>query len=302
MLVDYNESSDRGIIRNMSFMSNSGQYEECNDVFKLRELEGIEYRGQVRIPWVRDAWTTGYYIHLPVQLNAHVSADFEYLPVGDSFWSFSMDSDNGVLNGQINGAAGAIRMRTWVDDGGNPHYVDRIFREQFSLHSDHAVKEIRFYDRPRTLLEQEQAYAATGITPPASGISRITDGLTDLGSSYTISRKNGECPVMLQTQAAPGTYSYTDCNGQSMSYTIRDYVHPDTGIDNSGYESVHITNSPGTLEVGSQYPLTALPYPFRITGSEGKADEFDVSWETDDIEFLRYRLRHVHTGYLRGHR
>ena len=286
MIVDYNEESDRGIIRGMSFVSNNGQYEECSDIFKLRELERIDLRGQIRIPWVRDAWTHGYNIHIPVQVNTHVSADYEYLPEGDSFWSFSMDSDNGILNGRINGSTGTNRMGTWVDSEGNTRYVDRIFTSSFSLHADHAVKELRFYDRPKTESEQAAAYAATGITPPTTGISRITDGLTDLGSSYAITRVQGGHPVLLDTETESGTYSYTDGTGRTLRYTIRDYIHPDNGVDNSGYESVHITNPPGTLEIGTQYPLTALPYPFRIIGDDGKADAFDVVWSTEDSEVL----------------
>lgn len=286
MIVDYNEDSDRGIIRGMSFVSDSGKYEECSDIFRLRELEDTFSRGQVRIPWVRDSWNHGYYIHIPVQLNTHVSADYEYLPEGDSFWSFSMDSDNGVLNARINGSTGTIQMPTWEDSEGNTRYVSKIFKASFTLQGDHAVKEIRFYDRPRTEQEQADAYAATGIIPPASGISRITDGLTDLGSSYAITREQGEHPVMLETETTSGTHSYTDSTGRTLTYTIRDYVHPDSGIDNTGYESVHITNAPDTLETGKQYPLTALPYPFRIIGDDGKADEFDVVWSTDDSEVL----------------
>lgn len=286
MIVDYNEGSDRGIIQSMRFVSDSGKYEECSDIFKLRELEQISDRGQVQIPWVSDSWNYGYKIHIPVQLNTHVSADYEYLPEGDSFWSFSMDSENGILNARINGATATVQMPTWTDSEGRTRHVSKIFREAFTLQGDHGVKEIRFYDRPRTEQEQQAAYAATGITPPLSGISRITDGLTDLGSSYAIAGDRGEHPVMLQTATAAGTHTYTDGTGRTLSYTIRDYVHPDMGIDNSGYESVHITNSPGILETGKQYPLTALPCPFRIIGENGKADEFDVCWSTDNSSVL----------------
>ena len=286
MIVDYNEESDRGIIRGMNFVSNNGQYEQCSDIFRLRELENPADRGQIRIPWVRDSWNHGYYIKLPIQLSAHVSADYEYLPEGDSFWSFSMDSENGVLSARVNGAAASIQMPTWKDEDGVIRYVDKIFPGSFTLRSDHAVKEIRFYGCPRSAQEQADAYASTGITPPAAGISRINDGITDLGSSYAITRTLGEHPVMLETETSPGTYSYTDGTGRSLSYTIRDYVHPDMGIDNSGYESVHIINPLERLEVGQQYPLTALPYPFRIIGDGGKADAFDVVWSTDDSEVL----------------
>ena len=117
MIVDYNENSAAGVVKLMKFSSNSGKYEECDNVFKLNELNAIYSRGSVRIPWVKDSWNHGYSITVPVQLYAHASTQYEYLPMGDTFWSFSMDSDNGVLNARINGGTASTTMSTWTDNG-----------------------------------------------------------------------------------------------------------------------------------------------------------------------------------------
>ncbi len=286
MVVDYNEESTAGIVKMMRYWSNNGQYEECTDVFKLRELDAVSNRGSVCIPWVRDAWNQGYRMTIPVQLYAHISTNYEYLPQGDSFWSLSMDSDRGILNARIDGATAQTTMPTYTDGTGATRYVSKKLPSAFTLHSDHGVRELKVYERPLTEEEQRSAYAETGIVPPAQGISKITDGLTDLGSSYCFSRDGTGLITPLPSEKTPGTYSLTGEDGRTAAYRIQDFVQPDLGIDNSGYESVHITNAPETLAVGKQYPLTAYPYPFRIQDEKGKADEFDVVWTSDDRDVL----------------
>ena len=286
MIADYNESSSQGIIKQMKFTSNSGKYEECSNVFRLNEVSAISNRGSVVVPWVKDSWNSGYVVTIPVQIYSHVSADYEYLPTGDVFWSFSMDSDNGVLNSRIDGATASTTMSTYTASDGTTKYVSKILPSSFALTGDHAVKEIKVYDRAMTTEEQKAAYEASGIVPPTSGINDIVDGLTDMGSSLYFTREKGGYVTPLKSETEAGTYTVDDGNGRSVSYEIKDFVQPDNGIDNSVYESVHITNEPQTLETGKQYPLTAYPYPYNITGEDGKADEFDVEWHSSDPDII----------------
>lgn len=286
MIADYNEESTSGIIRQIRFTSNSGKYEECSNVFLLNETSLISNRGSIRIPWVRDSWNTGYVVTIPVQLYAHVSADYEFLPTGDIFWSFSMDSDNGTLLSRIDGATATSTMSTFTDDDGSTKYVDKILPSSFTLTGAHKVKEIKIYDTPLTAEEMEADYEATGITPPTSGISVVSDGLTDMGSSYYFSREYGGYVEPIDSETEAGTYTVEDRNGRTLTYEITDFVQPENGIDNSVYEGVHITNEPETLETGKQYPLSAYPYPFSITGEDGKADEFDVEWSSSDSSVI----------------
>lgn len=286
MIADYNEESSSGIIRQMRFTSNSGKYEECSNVFKLNEVSSISNRGSVVVPWVKDSWNSGYVVTIPVQIYSHVSADYEYLPTGDIFWSFSMDSDNGVLNSRIDGATATTTMSTYTASDETTKYVSKILPSSFALTGEHAVKEIKIYDRALTTDEQKAAYEATGIVPPTSGINDVLDGLTDMGSSFYFTREKGGYVTPLKSETEAGTYTVEDGNGRSVTYEIKDFVQPDNGIDNSVYESVHITNEPETLETGKQYPLTAYPYPYNITGDDGKADEFDVEWHSSDPDII----------------
>ena len=286
MIADYNEESSKGIISMMKFTSNSGKYEECSNVFKLNEVSAISNRGSVVVPWVKDSWNTGYVVTIPVQIYSHVSADYEYLPTGDIFWSFSMDSDNGVLNSRIDGATASTTMSTYTASDGSTKYVSKILPSSFSLTGDHKVKEIKIYDRAQTKEEQQAAYEASGIVPPTSGINDVLDGLTDMGSSFYFTREKGGYVTPLKSETEAGTYTVEDGNGRTVSYEIKDFVQPDNGVDNSKNESVHITNEPETLETGKQYPLTAYPYPYNITGSNGKADAFDVEWSSSNSDVL----------------
>lgn len=286
MIADYNEESSKGIISQMRFTSNSGKYEECSNVFKLNEVSAIYNRGSVVVPWVKDSWNSGYVVTIPVQIYSHVSADYEYLPTGDIFWSFSMDSDNGVLNSRIDGATATTTMSTYTASDGTTQYVSKILPSSFALTGDHGVKEIKVYDRAQTSDEQKAAYEASGIVPPTSGINDVLDGLTDMGSSFYFSRDKGGYVTPLKSETEAGTYTVEDGNGRTVSYEIKDFVQPDNGVDNSKYESVHIMNEPDVLETGKQYPLTAYPYPYNIQGSDGKADEFDVSWSSSDSDVL----------------
>ena len=286
MVVDYNESSTKGIIKSMSFKSNSGKYEECYDLFRLNEVNSITSRGSVVIPWVKDSWNHGYSITIPVQLYAHVSTKYEYLPIGDTFWSFSMDSDNGVLNARINGGTASTTMSTWTDTNGETKYVDKILKSSLAFTSEHLLKEVIIYNRPLTIEEQEKAYLETGITPPTTGVNKIVNGLTDMGSSLYITKDNEGNYTFMESEKEPGTYTVTEESGLTTTYTISDYVQPNMNIDNSMYESVHIVNEPTTLDVGKQYPLVAYPYPFVIKDENEKASQFDVYWETSDSDII----------------
>lgn len=282
MIADYNEYAKSGIVKMMKFTSNSGKYEECDNVFMLNETKLVSNRGNVRIPWVKDSWNTGYVTTIPVQMYAHISTDYEFLPTGDTFWSFSMDSDNGVLNSRIDGATATNTMSTFTDSDGVVKYVSKVLPSSFVLNSDHKVKEIKIYDRPLTVDEQEAAYAETGIVAPTSGMNKIVNGLTDMGSPFYFIKEKGGKIIRLISEKIAGIYTVSDKNGRNISYKISDFVQPDNGIDNSVYESVHITNEPEVLETGKQYPLTAYPYPFNVVTESGKADEFDVEWKTSD--------------------
>lgn len=282
MIADYNEASSNGIINMIKFTSNSGKYEECDNVFKLNETNLISNRGSIRIPWVKDSWNSGYTTTIPVQLYAHASTTYEYLPTGDIFWSFSMDSDNGILNSRINGATSTTTMSTYTNKNGEVKYVDKILPSSFTLNADHKVKEIKVYDRALTAEEQKEAYENTGIKAPTSGINQIVNGLSDLGSPLYFCKDIDGSVTMLTSEKRTGTYIVSDGNGRDISYTISDFKQPDLKIDNSKYTSVHITNEPETLETGKQYPLTAYPYPFKIQDENGKADEFDVTWASSN--------------------
>ena len=286
MIADYNESSSAGIVKLMKFWSNSGKYEECDNVFKLNELNLISSRGSVRVPWVKDSWNSGYTVTIPVQLYAHSSTKYEYLSSGDIFWSFSMNSEKGVLNSRINGATAETVMSTYTDANGNTKYVSKVLPSSFAFTNDHKIKEVIIYNKAQTIAEQEAAYKKTGIVAPTSGINEVVDGLTDMGSSFYIKKDKDGNVTMLDTKKTAGTYTVSGENGLKTSYTITDYVHPDLGIDNSKYESVHITNEPKELEVGRQYPLTAYPYPFRIQDENGKADQFDVKWTSSNSDIV----------------
>ena len=288
MIADYNESSSQGIIKQMKFTSNSGKYEECSNVFRLNEVSAISNRGSVVVPWVKDSWNSGYVVTIPVQIYSHVSADYEYLPTGDVFWSFSMDSDNGVLNSRIDGATATTTMSTYTASDGSTKYVSKILPSSFALTGEHAVKEIKIYDKAQSVEEQKVAYEESGIIAPKSGINDIVDGLTDMGSSLYFTREKGGYVTPLKSETEAGTYTVEDGNGRKVSYEIKDFVQPDNSIDNSAYESVHITNEPETLETGKQYPLTAYPYPYNITGSDGKADEFDVEWSSSNNDVITF--------------
>ena len=286
MIVDYNEASTAGIIKLIKFWSNSGKYEECDNVFRLDEVNLITNRGRVRVPWVKDSWNTGYVITVPVQLYAHMSTNYEFLPSGDTFWSFSMDSENGVLNSRIGGATATTTMSTYTDSEGVTKYINKKIPPSFVLNSAHAMKELIVYDRPLTTDEQKAAYEATGIVPPTSGINQVVNGLTDMGSSMYFSKDKDGNVTVLKSETNKGTYTVTDENGLTSTYTISDYVHPDLGIDNSMYEDVNIVNEPDTIDVGKQYPLVAYPYPFNVINASGKSDQFDVTWSSSNSNIL----------------
>jgi hypothetical protein len=193
-----------------------------------------------------------------------------------------MDSDNGILNARINGATSSATMSTYKDANGNTKYVDKILTSSFTFTNEHLLKEVIIYDRAQSIGEQKAEYEKTGIKPPKSGINEIVDGITGLGSSLYFSKDVNGNIISFDSETKKGTYTVTGENGLSTSYTISDYIHPDLGIDNSKYESVHITNEPSALHVGKQYPLTAYPYPFNIIGADGKADQFDVQWKSSN--------------------
>lgn len=286
MVVDYNEDSSKGIVNLMKFWSNSGKYEECDNVFKLNEVDAIYNRGSVRIPWVKDSWNSGYTVTIPVQMYAHASTNYEYLPLGDTFWSFSMDSNNGILNSRIDSATAKTEMSKYTDANGVTKYVSKVLPQSFSLTGAHKVKEIKIYDKALSVNEQESAYEKTGIKSYTSGINKVVDGLTDMGSSFAFKKDIKGNVTSFETSKVKGLYKLFDDYGREVSYSISDFVQPKVDVDNTRYESVHITNEPTTLEVGKQYPLTAYPYPFNIKNENGKASEYDVTWKSSDSSIV----------------
>jgi len=286
MIVDYNENSKNGIIKFMNFWSNSGKYEECDNIFKLNEVDLVSSRGNVRIPWVKDSWNSGYVMTVPVQLYAHASTNYEYLPSGDTFWSFSMNSTKGILNARINGGTASATMSTYKDKDGSTKYVNKVLPSSFTLTSDHKIKELVVYKNARTTTQQSSDYNATGIKAPTSAINKVVNGLTDMGSSFYFKKDSSGNVTQLTSKKTAGTYSVTGSNGMKATYKISNYTHPKLGIDNSKYESVHITNEPKTLETGKQYPLTAYPYPFNIQNSNGKSDQFDITWKSSNTSVI----------------
>ena len=64
-------------------------------------------------------------------------------------------------------------------------------------------------------------------------------------------------------------------------YSIENFKEVDNGIDNSKYESLHIINKINTLYFPYKYGLAAFPYPYD-RNAKGKADQYDVNWESSD--------------------
>ena len=285
MLVDYNEQSDKGIINNIVYSSNSGKYEECDNVFRLEEVNSVNQTGIVRTAWVADSWNTGYVMSVPVQLYAHTGSNREYLPLGDSFWSLSADAANGTVNFRIDGQSASANMPQYTKDGANA-FVNKILPKSFGFTSDHMIKEIKIYSTALTNEDKENAYKAAEIVLPDKNINRIVDGITDMGSSLAfVKDKDGKLSIF-ETEKTAGTHTVSDYY-RPTTYTVKDFVQPDVGIDNSKYESVHITNEPATLQTGKQYPLTAYPYPYDPFGAQGgKAEQFDITWSSSDTSVM----------------
>ena len=274
-VVDYNEISTRGLMNYPNWM---------DDILRLEETVDTANRGKVRLIWVPNSYNS-VCMTVPVQINAHASCDYEFLPTSDTFWSFSYNLSNGTLNARIDGGTSSVVMPSSTDANGKVTYPTKTLWQNFTLNADHKVKELKVYSTAQSASQQKTAYEKTGITAPTTAISKAVNGLSELGTSYLFSKNSSGVVTMLNTETKKGTYSLKK-GGLTSTYTLSDYVQPDNKINNKKYESVHITNAPKTLELGKQYPLTAYPYPFSINGSNGKADEFDVSWSSSDSSII----------------
>lgn len=284
-IVDYNEQSDKGIINNIIYSSNSGKYEECDNVFRLEEVGSVNKTGVVRVAWVADSWNTGYVMSVPVQLYAHASSNKEFLPLGDSFWSFSADSAKGTVNFRIDGQSVSADMPTYKTADGKEAHVNKILPKSFGFTSAHKLKEVRIYSTALTNEEKENAYKAAEIVLPTENINKIVNGISELGSSLAFVKNTDGVVTAFPTEKKAGTYTVSDYY-RAVTYKISDFVQPGNNIDNSKYESVHITNEPQTLETGKQYPLTAYPYPFTPFGDNGKMPEFNIDWSSSDSSVI----------------
>lgn len=274
-VVDYKETSKKGLMNYPNWM---------DDILRLEETVDTANRGKVRLIWVADP-NSSVCITVPVQINAHASCDYEFLPTTDTFWSFSYSLSNGTLNARINGGTASVKMPSSKGSDGKVTYPTKTLWQSFTLNADHKIKELKVYSSAQSASQQKTAYTATGIKAPTSAISKAVNGLSGLGTSYFFSKNSSGVVTMLNTETKKGSYSVTK-GGLTSTYKLSDYVQPDNKISNKKYESVHITNAPKTLELGKQYPLTAYPYPFSINGSNGKADEFDVSWSSSDSSII----------------
>ena len=268
-VVDYNEDSKKGIVPSLYFRDNNNKYDGTDNCFRLEEIaSGVHGRGSVRLPWAPNSYNS-VNINIPVMVYAHISADYEYLPQGDQFWSFAMDSSDALtLHSRINGGSRDTVMTS-----------SKVLPSSVSLTGDHKIRELKVYEKPMTPEDQKAAYEQTGIIADSSvRYNKIISGMTELGSSLFFSRVKGEDPVVHHTGTEAGSYTLVDESGLEYTFEITDYVAPDNGVDNSKYESVHIVCGLDELIVGKQFSIAACPAPYSVTNK----DEFDVIWESSD--------------------
>lgn len=277
IITDYNEQSSQGLFPMIRYWPNNDHYEECDNALRLEEIQSPSKACTVRFPWVADSWNHGYKVTIPIHLYAHANSKGEYFPLGDSFWSITSDRSTGRMYLRIDGQKTETYMPVFTYSDGGERILSRNLPQTFALSSEHKFREIRVYTEALSDEDTLKAYEAADIVVPDENISRITDGITDMGSSFAIIRDSSGLITPFSTEKTAGGHTASGFY-RPVSYTVRDFVTPDNGLDNTKYESVHITNAPEKMEKGRQYPLTAYPYPF--FADEG--DEFSVGWTSDD--------------------
>ena len=203
--------------------------------------------------------------------------EFENLTEGDTFVALSGDVTNKLTIGQVNGAQSQNTLK-------DVKYYYRTSFGSICLNGTHKIKELKFYNTPRTSEQLMKDYKATGIARTVTSTVTGSDGLVGLGSptAWTLDENGHVVWDDRVNVSRPGVYEATTTDGSTKNYAIGNFnAQPGTAADNSVFESVHITNKPSELYVGKQYSLTAYPYPFNGT------QNFDVEWESSDNNTVR---------------
>lgn len=263
VVAEYNRESSESII--------ADDYAYYGGVFALREIANPANIFQIKQPFQGGVSSTHYSLKGSVNRNARI------FPEGNSFWAISCNKDAQTLAVQLNDEYTA-----------KPGWSEAP-RRTFSLSADHKIMVLKVYNaelKEKDLAKHYEFAKEVGVVADVEDgtavIGHVTDGITGLGSAAAFQIvKGSDVPQWVDTPLEAGTYTMDSGNGLEVNYTIRDYEDPDTGIDNSKYESVHIVNAPETIYSQYKYAFQAIPYPFNINHN-GRADQFDVSWSVSD--------------------
>ena len=224
--------------------------------------------------------------------------EYENLTTGDTFVALSGDVTNKITIGQVNGAQSVNELKS----------VKWYYRTAYGtiyLNNTHMIKELRFYSTPRTAEQMMEDYAETGVADTVTSTITGADGIVGLGSPTAWHfDENGKVvwddSVLVST---PGIYSGITADGSEKKYAIAEFDPQPAAVDNSAYQSIHITNKLSDIYLGKQYSLTAYPYPYNGTGNylvEWSSSDNSIVRVVDGLVFAKSTGRAVITARLAG--
>lgn len=199
--------------------------------------------------------------------------EYENLTTGDTFVALSGDVSNKVTIGQVNGAQSTNILKdvTW-------YY--RTAYGTIYLNDTHQIRELKFYNIPKTAEQLMEDYRATGLASTVVSTITGSDGLVGLGSPTAWHFDENNQIVWDDAAGTPGVYTGTTTDGTEKNFAISEFnAEPNTTVDNSIYESIHITNKLSEIYLGKQYSLTAYPYPYN--------SNFDIIWSSSDNQVIQ---------------
>lgn len=203
--------------------------------------------------------------------------EYENLTTGDTFVALSGDVSNKTTIGQVNGSQSVNTLK-------DVKWYYRTAYGQIYLNNTHQIKDLKFYNVPRTAEQLMKDYKATGIARTVTSTVTGSDGLVGLGAADAWHfDENGKViwDDSLKVNK-PGVYTGTTTDGTQKKYAIGEFAGmPGAAVNNSVFEGIHITNKLPEIYLGKQYSLTAYPHPF--TGSEN----FDVEWTSSNNGVVR---------------
>lgn len=226
-------------------------------------------------------------------LRADGNYAYENIPSGDTFVAVSGDYTNKITTARFDGTSVNFDMEMKTE----AYKYYRYYWCGFRFTNYHRVKEFKIYKGAKSAEDLKYDYSKTNIAKTTTETKTGSDGIVGLGSCFAwqVDKNNNAVFTDLSNKKA-GVYEITDNSGNKKMIGIADYEDeptlsydqartPHTTIDNSIYDSVHITNKRDTMYVGKQYPLSAFPYPL-VLKDDNTTPDYDIAWTSDNPDVV----------------